>query len=623
MTAYRSGDFDGARAKFRAVVNADPSRADAVSLLGRSEDALLELLVAGGEFETFAREILAASAAASRELVRDADAAAKAAEGVFAENLAERQQAIFALGMQFGPFGAPPLVAELAGNSEGRRLAAIYALSRMGSSVVVPLLAASHSDEESVRMGVLHVFNKLNDPRTAARVADMAMNDASGQVQALAAAIQTQRGEPAQMYVDQAWAWFTGDGARGLSAVENYGVVWACEGSRLEPVEVPMNVVALELAKHALHHALALGHPEAMMRMGAVIAAEVGALSGNDEWAEQAAAQRNALMTIPHGALNDALVWAVDADEPMIASALISALDGPGGRDWSGFRAALAGRQAGPRVGAAIALAKQDVFNGDVIEALAEALGYAAIRVVQIMDGDAQRAGALAAALQAQGVTVVTSGKGAQGLANMRMAMNVDAFVVADPLPDYYAKRVVEVIRADARFGETPIFVIGGEDTEVEGAEVVEAVDAAAVVAAFAELDAGRAGYEATAAEAARGLAHAAHDGMGGRGVAALVAALGRADAIAVRALTALGYAGDASTAGAIQAVVADGSRSSEVRTAAANAAANLVTRGGAQFDAAVFAAAMGEGDAAVAAACARVIGLMGGGQLSGHGSLE
>ncbi len=623
MNAYRAGDYEGARAAFREVVAASPSHADAVALLGESEDAILELLIAGGEFETFAREILATSSAGTREAIRDPAAAAREAEAVFSEDLTTRNEAIFALGIRYGPFAAPPLVAELGGANESRRLAAIYALSRMGSRITLPLLAASRSDDEQVRMNVLHALNALGDHRADARIADMAMNDASATVQALAAGVLSRAGDPAQMLVDQAWAWFSNDGASGLSAVENYSVLWNCEGTRLAAYDVPQAVVAYELAKHDLLRAHAMGHREAAMRLAAVYGAEVAALGGSEDLAAQADAQRNALLTLPHSAINEALLWAVSANEPMIAEALIGALDGAGGRDWSGFHSALASGQSGPRVAAAIALAHQGTYNGAVMQALAQAVGYEAIRVVHVLDGDAQRAATLAAALQQHGVLVMVAGSGAEGLANLRTSLTVDAFVIADPLPDHYASRVVSHLRAMQRFAETPVFVIGNEQTEVEGAEIVESADAAAVIAAFAELDSARSRYDTVAASAARALAHAAHDGHGSGVVRALEAAAGRSDAVAINVLHALGYSGEPSAAATLQSVVADTKRSSPARSAAAMASANLHARSGAVLDPQVFQAAMLEGDAALAAACARVLGVIGAGHLSAGVALQ
>lgn len=141
MAAYHQGNYGEAKNKFREIVASNPANAEALQMLHNSEDALLELLVAGGEFEAFAREILASARTEGRETMRDEAAAAAAAEGCFSDNYADRAQAIFALSQNFGPFGAPPLVHALGDANESKRLAAVYALSRMGSNAMLPVLA--------------------------------------------------------------------------------------------------------------------------------------------------------------------------------------------------------------------------------------------------------------------------------------------------------------------------------------------------------------------------------------------------------------------------------------------------------------------------------------------------
>ncbi|MDP6963416.1 MAG: HEAT repeat domain-containing protein, partial [Planctomycetota bacterium] len=186
MVAFHNGNFDLAKSKFRELVSENPSNADALLLLHQSEDALLELLIAGGEFETFAREMLASARTEGRSAMRDSDAAAEAAEACFADSYQDRAKAIFALHQNYGPFAAVPLVHALGDSNESRRLAAVYALSRMGANVVIPLMEAARSSNVEVRLGSLHALNVLNDVRASAVISDLAANDEDGSVRALA-----------------------------------------------------------------------------------------------------------------------------------------------------------------------------------------------------------------------------------------------------------------------------------------------------------------------------------------------------------------------------------------------------------------------------------------------------
>ena len=622
MAAYHQGNYEAATAKFREVVASNPSNADALQMLHQSEDALLELLIEGGEFEAFAREILASARSEGREAMRDLDAAAAAAEGCFSDSYSDRANAIFALSQNFGPFGAVPLVSAMGDSNESRRLAAIYALSRMGSNMVLPVLAATHSTNTEVRLSSLHVLNAIGDSRAMARVADMAANDTDGSVQALANAIAN--GDAGQMLIEQGSHYFHHDMVRGLAPTENYGVLWTIDGRSLNAYDVPQNVVEMELAKHSLLRAMELGAMGAEWRLGIVYASEVAVLKGHGEdLAEQMTAQNNALLTLSHNSLDEALTHAVRSGRAAAAEVLIAALDGAGGKAWNSLYEALQSPIPSVSHSAAIALAHQGDFSADVTRNLAAALGLDAQRSVHIIDGDEGRAGVLADALMMAGVDVTVAADGATGLVNMHLGLNVDAFVIADPLSDLYAGRVVKSLRMDKRFGSTPVFVIGNDGTGDMDANVVDSVDAATIMESFSDLDAQRERYVAMATAAAKALVHAAHDGQGSAATGAMIGALGRADSIAKYAAHGLGFSGDGSAAPALLAVVSNTGRSSEVRSAAASALGNLFARSGVAVDTAALQSAMTEGDAALSAACARTIGVMGGGHLSAGVSVQ
>ncbi|MHC4823865.1 MAG: hypothetical protein ACYTEP_07595 [Planctomycetota bacterium] len=628
MAAYHQGNYEAAKAKFREIVASNPTNADALQMLHQSEDALLELLIEGGEFEAFAREILAAARTEGRETMRDLDAAAQAAEGCFSDSYSDRAQAIFALSQTYGPFGAVPLVSALGDADEGRRLAAVYALSRMGSNVVLPVMAATHSTNTEVRLSTLHVLNALGDPRTMARVADMAMNDADGSVQALASSVVAgMGGDPAQMMVDQGSSYFHHDLVLGLSPTENYGVLWTIDGRTLQPYDLPQSVVEMELAKHHLLRAMELGAAGAQWRLGMVYASEIavlqGLIQGGADLGEQLAAQNNAMLTLSHRALNEALTHAVRDNQAAAAEVLIGALDGAGGHAWDGLQEALGSPIPSVSHSAAIALAHQGEYSNAVTGNLAAALSLEAQRMVHIIDNNADRASALAEALNMAGVDTMVAADGASGLVNMHLGLNVDAFVIADPLSDLYAGRVVKSLRMDARFGSTPVFVLGNDGTAEMDANVVDSVDAATVMGSFLDLDAQRERYIAIATSAAKALAHAAHDGQVGSATGAMIGALGRADSIAKYAAHGLGFSGDATAAPALVAVVGNTGRSADVRAAAASALANLYARSGVAVDTSALQSAMTEGDAGLSEACARAIGVMGGGHLSAGVSVQ
>ncbi len=627
MAAYHQGNYEAAREKFREIVASNPGNADALQMLHNSEDALLELLVAGGEFEAFAREILAAARTEGRDKMRDESAAAAAAEGCFSDSYADRAQAIFALSQNYGPFGAVPLVAALGDASESKRLAAVYALSRMGSNAMLPVLAASHSTNVEVRLGTLHVLHALKDARGNARILDMAVNDANGSVQAMASSIVYGDGsDVAGALAAQGLAYFNHDLNLGLSPVENYGVLWTIDGRNLQAYDIPQEVVELEMAKHYLLRAMELG-ADSGSDLALVYASQVavlqGLVKGGSDLEGQLAAQNNALLTISHESVNQALHMGVSGGHIAASEVLISALDGAGGKEWSGFQTALASPVPSVSHSAAIALAHQGDYSDAVVNNLASALALDAQRVVHIIDQDDRRSSQLAADLSAMGIDAVRSADGAHGLVNMNLGINVDAFVLADPLADLYASRVIKTLRMDPRFGSTPVFVYANEQNGDLDANVVDSLDAGTIKASFQDLDAERQRYVAIATAAAKTLAHAAHDGFGTSAVGAMRDALGRDDSIAKYAAHGLGFSGDGTAAPALANLVADTGRDSGVRAAAASALANLYSRSGVSVDAEVFQSAMMEGDAQLAEACARAIGVMAGGHLSAGVSVQ
>ena len=477
MASYRAGDFEAAIQNFRQVVSLAPDQLVALELLNDSQDALLELMVAGGEFETFALEIIEAASEAGREAIRDGDAAIEAASGCFSDSYGDRARAIFQLGARFGPFAATPLVAELASPDEGRRLGANYALSRLGSEVVEPLLAASHSTNVEVRLGCLLVFAQLEDPRTGARIADLAANDDDGSVRAMAAKLVG--GRASDLLFAQGLA-YASNGAAGLSLAENHGVLWDVSGATLSFHEVPYSLVPLELAKQCFLRSSELGNHHAGVELAHAYASEIAILAGlvangDDSFEEALHAQKAAALTLGGSVLDGALRKAVAIGGNAVAIELIALLDGPGKVPSAGLNAALASGSPGVRTAAAIAKAGMGAHDRVVAAALAQAMSLDAARVVHIIDPVEARASTLASNLEDAGVTVTRASSGADGLVNMHLGTAADAVVVADPLSDLYAHRVVSEIQRDLRNVDTAIFVLGNDSTaDIDGAGIFQ-----------------------------------------------------------------------------------------------------------------------------------------------------
>jgi hypothetical protein len=611
MVAFHNGNLDLAQSKFRQVISENPSNADALLLLHQSQDALLELLIAGGEFETFAREMLASARTEGRAAMRNTVAATAAAEGCFSESYQDRAKAIFALHQNYGPFAAVPLVHALGDASESRRLAAVYALSRMGANVVMPLMTAARSSNTEVRLGALHALNVLNDNRASALISDLAANDVAGSVRALASGMLQSQASVSSQLIAQAWSFFNHD-ANGLSSIENHGVMFSIEGRKLAAYNVPQSLVAAEWAKRLMLRAGDLGE-DTSAALAVIYASEVAILNGIDGGEEQAAAQRNALLTLPTASINYGLEYAVDNNMIAAAQQLISVLDGAGNSDWSGLYNAMDSNVPMISHSAAVALSNRGQYGAIVVQNLAAAVRLESKRIVHIIDGDSVRANSMKMDFADMGVSAIVSSDGAAGLVNMHLASNVDAFVIAEMLPDLYGSRVSKSIKDDPRFSDVSVHIILDKDE-------LTALD---VINDFGDLSSARQAYANMAAAAAKALLHPAHAGAAGSAVGSLVGSLNRQDSVAVPSAMALGFAGASiDVTDALLSVLADTGRSSEVRVASANALSNMFARTKVAAEATDFQSAMTEGDAALSEACARAIGVMSAGHISAGVSL-
>lgn len=620
MAHYYNGDHEAAIAAFRQVVALAPDEAVAYELLNSSQDSLLQLMVAGGEFETFAKEVLATANEAGREAMRDEAAAAEAAQGVFADDFATRSKAIFELNFRFGPFGALPLIEELGSQSEERRLQAIYALSRMGGEAAQPVMAATHSSEELVRAGAVLVLAELNDARAAARVTDLANNDESGMVRKIAATYAADA-SPADMLYEQGWDYLDADGTYGLMNNENYGALFVAQGGSVVAIDMLPSLVPCELAKRHFLRSYELGNADAAIALATAYASEVSVLDAAGEGDSNARnGQMAAALTLGNEVLSAALVNAVAENKVGAAQALVMMVDAGNPGSVEALQYALQNaRTADVRFGAAIALAHAGQAGDAVVAALADASSLDALRVVHLADPNDAQAERLASQLAEEGVAVVRARTGGEAMINAYRSVMVDVFVVADPLPDLYASRVVKEIQADDRFADTPFLVIGNEDSgDIDGAEMLDRADATAIIDAFGDLGADRERYLATAAAAAQALAHLAHSGADlGAAAANMDGALGREDAVAIPAAAVLGAAGNSGAADALMGLIADDSRSVEARTAAAKGLTALAGRVSVSVDTSVLEGLIADADPALAMACARALAACGGSHLA------
>ncbi|MDP6850757.1 MAG: HEAT repeat domain-containing protein, partial [Planctomycetota bacterium] len=620
LRAFRAEAYETALEHFRRVVSMDPSQADAVRLMNESQDALVQLMMADNpEFRTFALTVLEAARTKGVEAIRDADAAAEVAARCFEGTYTERGKAIWELGMTYGPFAVPPLVSSL-NSDDSTRFAAIYALSRLGSDALPPLLVASHSENNKVRLAVAQVLVEMGDPRAIPRLAQMAKSDSDGSIRALCRGYAT---NVESAYLKQGLGYYNYDPSLGLSETENHGVRWGLDGqAKLFFDELEAGLIPMELAKGCFEAAAQSSDSnlasQAARGLALVYAAEVALLRAVGENV-RAAEQFNAGLSLSTEALNSALGEALrSSNDVPTAAVLIEMLDSPAAIQAGNLRTALNSSVPTISFSAAISLANAGEQGSTLVSTLMRAASIQGLHSVQIFSADNAFANNLAEGLASSAnCTSLIASDAASGLSNLYRGLNIDAFVIQDPLPDTYARQLVKRIRQNGKYANTPILVQGnGSATgDIDDATVYDTLTFQDVRSSLSELDPERMGYRRTAARAAEALAGMANRSSGsGAGVQqSLVSFLGREDDVAIPIMMALGHWGTAAEAQQLLSEIADGGNSAQKRAAAARALDGIMTRDGTTKllteDENVLRSAMTVEDVELAQACATVLG--------------
>lgn len=600
LACFRTGDHDAALAHFEGLL-ADLSPSDAVTIWQSDPDALVDLMTAGGSFEDFALAVLSTAGKVrgpSSRQVAPADMS-----GVFGDDFNAREAAIENLRSNYHAFAAPALVKALASQNEERRLAAIYALQRFRSEMVLPLLAAIESENEMVRAGAALALGAVGDSRSQAALTDHAANDDSTLVRTTAAHFAVD-GCAATMHYEQGMRFLLGRKG-GVSPSENEGVIWYADGNTVAFSEVAEAAVGAEMARREFARAAAMGYPGARIAVAAAYGASLSADGPPDLVYEalalpQADLTAGAGLAAEHGLDGASTLLHGLADRSQVADQLL---------------ASVRVSQRPAELPAVIALAEGGESSPTVLAGLMQAAELGTVRAVHLVDADASRRAALTEALQAARVAVFAAQDGAEGLIQLHAARVVDAFVVFDGIELVGPARVVKEIRRVDAFAETPVFLVTTDTAVVEAAgeaaEVVNACDIETILGAFEPLDAQRSSNLDIAGVAADTLAAltrenpAALADFAGR----LVGVLGHRDDVAVPSLVMLGRLADRCSAGPICALLADSSRSDTVRSAAAEALGSLAAAGVApcRLKAALTAAMDGAADP-LKRACARAL---------------
>lgn len=638
VAALMKGEDDAALTYFQKVLAAQPSHEQAYELWRSTEHQVwLDILVKKGEFELVGKRLMALAEMGRAERKNDGDAIKALLADVKVDDVVTRRKAIRTLAAEHGEFAVPYMLGVLGDQSDDdRRVMYMQALTEMGADVVPPLVEALNASDPFLRRNVALTLGYLGDHRAGPPLAAMAQTDPNETCSGAAAQAAQKCG------AKDAVAGFLALGSNYhyrqdnvLGAKGQGTTLWSWSEDKLVGTAVHPAVVPDELAKRAYARALALDPANAAARMGfaranASEAARLQALSEAGVELGELMGARDAGVVAARlagvDALDAALLEAVQNKDVVTAVALCRTLSGAVAGSTPGLEVALRSGDGGLRTEAALALAHGAV-NGhgktspEVIAALGEASAREAVRVVAVVDSDANRGAAIASALEAQGVVAHRWERGANALAVLNRLPGLDALLVADSLADLTTAQVVDEVGRNPELSKAALFIVtsdAAKAAEVWGERSKGAIsnveEVPTVVAALAELEGDRAKALALAAESAGALAALASAGNDVSGAFPSVrdAAAKQPDPVALAALRVIQASGCAMCAETAAAIAADGARSEEVRAAGASAAAACYARGQAATDSAVAAlkGCLGSGaPLAVRAAAARALG--------------
>jgi len=254
-----------------------------------------------------------------------------------------------------------------------------------------------------------------------------------------------------------------------------------------------------------------------------------------------------------------------------------------------------------------------------IVSALGDAAGREIMRLVAVIDGNADRANSLSDSIGGPGVLVNHRDTGAGGISLLRRVSGFDAIVVGDQIGDM----TVDQVLAAASLGDsdTPIFLVSSDENTADAYSdrvsgvISDLSDLSGLDAVFeASLTGDRARADDLSRRAAEVLGALAHSGTDiSSALGGLAQPIGhRADSVTLAALGALASAGTLAQVEAILAVVTDESRSDAARTAAGRALAGIFGRNDVGGDALPGLAAVVLSDASlnVRTAAAQAMGL-------------
>jgi HEAT repeat protein len=608
----KQGKEEAALEKFTAVLAMQPDHEAAYELWKDTDDDIwVDMLVRGGQYELVAKRFLDLASIQHGQRADDPDAIRELIRQLQGEDVLERRRAQRTLAANHGEYAVPHMIHHLADTvNEDRRVVVMHALTEMDRSVVLPLLAALHTDDAYLRRNICLVLGYLGDPRAGAALSFLSAHDSDEGVRMAAkeGAMKVGASGDALPLFLQLGADYHRRAANVLNPGDWSDVVWSWKDGELAKTEVARYLYADELAKQSYLHALMVDPSSLDARAGLARAyvsqlgeLEMRAAAGADvEGSEGLAESALAVNSSGVDALDLALQWSVADRDASTAGQLLRALGHLAGQPTPGMNAALGQGDGAIRSEAAVALghlayANNQAASSDAVAALAEAAGREVVRIAMVIDSDTGRGNAMAGALEGAGFMAIAMDRGTAALHTLHQVPGMDVIVVADSLNDLTTAQVVDDIRRSELLAATPILLMGSDEAaEAYGDTIngtVAAGDVAAVEAVVADgMNQDRERANALAADAASVLEMLAR-GAGKTNLSGVEPALlgtlaaERPDDVTIPAMGCLGAVAGTDAVGPLMGVLTSDERSDEARVAAAGAIGQIATRSGMTAD--------------------------------------
>lgn len=644
VNQLRLGHPDEAKAALRAILQSDPSNADALKLYQSISQDEWFLLLTGTdeEMRQVAQSLLERAKAERQARSRDAAAIATLVDTATsaASDHGARQGAINKLIAQHGEFAVPALLEKLSNRDDNEgQIQAVYTLSQLHSVAVLPLLEALKSSNELTVQNAAAALRHIGDLRAAPAMAWLQNDSRAGIAQIARSFVQEKgvKGNAVELLLEQARSYLRGEvPAGGFS-----DVVWRLVDDKLVATDVPALLYSAELAKSCAADAVTIApqEPAAVSMLAQANLAQANlittSLAQGDESLRalepMAAELKIAALATGLPALRSALDAGVAQGLAPLAVGAIDALATAESADTIGsssLKAALNSTDKRVSYAAATALVRAtggvNVPDVDrVVAVLGDAVAEEAFRTIHVIDPTQETKAAVAATSKVRSNAVDASTSAISGMSALLNNPNVDVLVINEILPDRLPEDVIGNVKKDTRMANTKIVVIA---KDVEAAQtrfgdsvqgVVQApLSGEALVAEVNRVLEGSTnpsgaraeGFATNASEAL--LAIAAKKGSIAGALDNLALQLNRSDAVAVPAAKALGMGGSVAQLDALTKAMQDGS--AEVKKAAAMAIGHVLARTGSCPDhvAAALIATLEQGDADVGLRTAAAVAL-------------